>query len=283
MNARPRHATPQLALAAGFLLAGLCSGMGGEALRRALPGPSGDLLATLGLQGFLFCLAFAGEALLRPTMPGGLALGPGRIRATTVLILVVGFVVLSHGVSVALAWLSLREAGTLGEIDRIVRASRAGPALPLVLLAIGLSPAFGEELMFRGLIQGGVSARWGPRIAIAVSAAAFAILHGDWVHGSAAFLLGQCAGGHGLPRHQQHVRRALPRCRLATGRAAGCDPAAPADPHRRCSAALGLAQGKRPRGDSSDTDRRPTIEVRAMPISLRELRDVRRSFGTADR
>lgn len=190
MNARPRHATPQLALAAGFLLAGLCSGMGGEALRRALPGPSGDLLATLGLQGFLFCLAFAGEALLRPTMPAGLALGPGRIRATTVLILVVGFVVLSHGVSVALAWLSLREAGTLGEIDRIVRASRAGPALPLVLLAIGVAPAFGEELMFRGLIQGGVTARWGPRIAIAVSAAAFAVLHGDWVHGSAAFLLG---------------------------------------------------------------------------------------------
>lgn len=187
---------PRLSLAAGFLFAGVCAGMAGEALVRAVPGPTGVLLNTLGVQGFLFCLAFAGEALLRPLMPAGIALGPSRVRATTLLVLVLGFMVMSHAVSLGLGMLSLRDTGALAEIDRVLRETAAapGPGLPLALLAIGLAPAVCEELLFRGLVQGSVLRAAGPVAAIAVSSGAFALMHLEWVHGSAAFVLGVYLG-----------------------------------------------------------------------------------------
>ncbi|MEN8160218.1 MAG: CPBP family intramembrane glutamic endopeptidase [Myxococcota bacterium] len=106
------------------------------------------------LQGQLLwvLVAFAGATLL----PGrGLAerlglvrgrLGPGRVALG-----LLGFLLLSNGLHRVIVALELLEGSTLGEIDSVVRD--ATPTAPLlVLLAIGLAPAFGEELLFRGLL-----------------------------------------------------------------------------------------------------------------------------------
>jgi hypothetical protein len=135
-------------------------------------------------------VALGGAALL----PGGslaerLRLGPGRLPAVRVAVATLGFLALSHalhGIVVALGWL---DGTSLAELqERVRRASPVHPAL--VLLAIGLAPALGEELLFRGFLLRLFSLRWPGARAVLGSAAVFGAAHLDPVHGPAAFVLG---------------------------------------------------------------------------------------------
>jgi membrane protease YdiL (CAAX protease family) len=146
----------------------------------------GDLRGQL-----LYVLLALGGALL---LPGGslaekLRLGPGRLGIARVAVAALGFLALSHalhGIVVRLGWL---EGSSLAELDRRVR--EAGPAqAALVLLALGLAPALGEELLFRGFLLQLLSLRWPGLPAALGSAAVFGAAHLDPVHGGAAFALG---------------------------------------------------------------------------------------------
>jgi hypothetical protein len=71
----------------------------------------------------------------------------------------------------------------------------ASPARPwLVLLAIGLAPALGEELLFRGFLLRWLGTHLPGPAAVLGSAALFGAAHLDPVHGVAAFLLGAYLG-----------------------------------------------------------------------------------------
>jgi membrane protease YdiL (CAAX protease family) len=139
-------------------------------------------------------VALAGAALL----PGrGLAerlglrrgrLGPLRLGAG-----LLGFLLLSNGLHRLIVGMALFEGSTLGEIDTLVREV-SGTAPLLVLLAIGLAPALGEELLFRGFLQRWLSLRLSGPVAVLGAAALFGLAHLDVVHGPAAFLLGAYLG-----------------------------------------------------------------------------------------
>jgi membrane protease YdiL (CAAX protease family) len=153
--------------------------MGPDALWRDV---QGQLLYAL--------IAVAGAAILPGrSIAGRLGLGRGRLGAGRIAIALLGFLALSHALHGAVVWLGLLEGTTLAEIDEAVReASPAHPAL--VFLAIGIAPALGEELLFRGLLLRLLASRWPGVIAVLGSAALFGAAHLDVVHGAAAFLLG---------------------------------------------------------------------------------------------
>jgi membrane protease YdiL (CAAX protease family) len=139
-------------------------------------------------------VALAGTLLL----PGKgvvakLGLGPGRLALPRVLLAVAGFLLLSNGLHRAILALGLFEGSSLAELDRLAREASAEAPL-LVLLALGLAPALGEELLFRGLLLRTLAGRLGGPAAVLGSAALFGAAHLDPVHGAAAFLLGAYLG-----------------------------------------------------------------------------------------
>lgn len=141
-------------------------------------------------------VAFAGATLL----PGrglperlGLRAGLGRLGPLRLGAGLLGFLLLSNGLHRLIVGMELLEGSTLGEIDAVVReASRATPLL--VLLAIGLAPALGEELLFRGFLQRWLSLRLSGPVAVLGAATLFGLAHVDPVQGPAAFLLGLYLG-----------------------------------------------------------------------------------------
>lgn len=153
--------------------------MGPDALWRDV---QGQLLYAL--------LALAGAAALPGrSIADRLGLGSGRLGAGRIAVALLGFLALSHGLHGAVVWLGLLEGTTLAEIDEVVRETH--PAHPaLVFLAVGLAPALGEELLFRGFLLRLLASRWPGAIAVFGSAALFGAAHLDLVHGAAAFVLG---------------------------------------------------------------------------------------------
>jgi hypothetical protein len=149
-----------------------------------------------GLEGqLLWALVAVGGALILPGRSLGdrLGLGPGRLGKARGALALAGFLALSNGVHRAVLALGLLEGTTLAELDRVVR--EASPAQPwLVLLAIGLAPALGEELLFRGLLLRWLATRLPGPAAVLGSAVLFGAAHLDLVHGVAAFLLGAYLG-----------------------------------------------------------------------------------------
>lgn len=148
------------------------------------------LWADLRGQLLYVLLALGGAALLPGrSLAEKLRLGPGRLGTARIALAALGFLALSqalHGIVVRLGWL---EGSSLAELDRRVR--EAGPGhLALVVLALGLAPAVGEELLFRGFLLRLLSLRWPGVPAALGSAAAFGAAHLDPVHGGAAFVLG---------------------------------------------------------------------------------------------
>jgi membrane protease YdiL (CAAX protease family) len=135
-------------------------------------------------------LALGGATLLpEGSLAARLGLVRGRLGAARIGVALVGFLALSnalHGAVSALGWF---EGTTLAEIDRVAR--EASPLHPgLVWLAMGLAPALGEELLFRGFLLRLLARRWPGALAAAGSAAVFGAAHLDLVQGAAAFALG---------------------------------------------------------------------------------------------
>jgi membrane protease YdiL (CAAX protease family) len=181
--------------AAAILLLGVACALAGAAvLDRAPDDANAMLLATLASQALFACTALGGARLAgRTLLPRGLRLERPPLGAAALALLAIGFVCVSHGLALVLALLGLRDSGTLGEIDRVM-ADVSGPSWLLALLAIGLAPAIGEELLFRGLVQQAALRRLGAAGAILVSAVAFGAIHLDPVHSPTAFVLGLYLG-----------------------------------------------------------------------------------------
>jgi membrane protease YdiL (CAAX protease family) len=184
----------RLALAVGIALLalGLSGQIAGLAQEAALAGSV--LLSALAMSLLLAGLAVAGVVGLGSPHPlERLGLGRGRLPPRVLALLVLGVLTLSFAADGALRHADLRERGTLGKLDRTVAGARGG-SLVASTLFLGLAPAVGEELFFRGLLQRGLEARLGPALAIPLASLLFAAIHGDAVHGAAAFLLGLYLG-----------------------------------------------------------------------------------------
>ena len=180
--------------AALLLLGAACALAGAAVLAHAPNQAEAVLLATLASQGLFACTALGGARLAgRRLLPRGLRLERPTLGPAAIALLGVGFVCVSHALSLVLAALALRDTGTLGEIDRVVADAR-GPSRLLALLALGLAPAIGEELLFRGLVQQGARRRLGAARAVLLSATAFGAIHLDPVHSPTAFVLGLYLG-----------------------------------------------------------------------------------------
>jgi membrane protease YdiL (CAAX protease family) len=143
----------------------------------------------------LYALVALAGALILPgrTLSERLGLGRGRLGVGRIAFALLGFLALSSSLHGAVVWLGLLEGSSLAAIDEVVRvASPAHPAL--VFLAVGLAPALGEELLFRGFFLRLLEWRWPGLVAVLGSAAVFGAAHLDFVHGTAAFLLGGYLG-----------------------------------------------------------------------------------------
>jgi len=187
---------PRSALALGcFFSAILCLEGISWLLNHAEPSP--DRLLWIGLfsQGVWVCAAIGGAAVARSApLRDRLGLAPSTLSPGSFIVLLLGFVIFSHGLHQLLGVLQLRDAGALARIDGAVAAAAQGPSLLLAVVAFGLAPGLGEELLFRGLIQRALARRFAAGIAIGVASGLFALAHGDRIHSSAAFPLGLYLG-----------------------------------------------------------------------------------------
>jgi len=88
----------------------------------------------------------------------------------------------------------LEESDTLKQMTQIFREhGRNGFLIPLAIM-IGATPAFCEELLFRGYVQTRLTRSFGPVAGILVASFLFAAFHMDVVHVIAVFPLGLFLG-----------------------------------------------------------------------------------------
>ncbi|MFV0446362.1 MAG: lysostaphin resistance A-like protein [Planctomycetaceae bacterium] len=83
-----------------------------------------------------------------------------------------------------LAWL------TQFDVMQIVRQQAESTTFPVLLVALALAPAISEELVFRGLIGRGLTARWGVRTGVLLTTLIFAASHGTPAHALATVPVG---------------------------------------------------------------------------------------------
>lgn len=139
-------------------------------------------------------VAAVSAVLLAGRAPGRrLGLGPGRLGPGRTALLALGTLGASHALDGALDLSGLADESVLGQLPRVLEGARGG-RLAAALLGLGVAPAIAEELLCRGWIQRGLDERFGPALAIPVSAAFFGALHVDPVHAAFAVVLGLYLG-----------------------------------------------------------------------------------------
>jgi membrane protease YdiL (CAAX protease family) len=83
------------------------------------------------------------------------------------------------GVNVVIVLAHARVLGlTPADAWRDVTSYSAGQRIQIIL--VGIHVVFGEELLFRGYLQPGLSARYSPAVAVGVTALVFALYHVDF-------------------------------------------------------------------------------------------------------
>jgi len=140
-------------------------------------------------------LALIVIATLAARRPRRLALRlvPSRLPARGVAAAVVGILALSQ-VLESLA--QLAGVGRGPALDWMIHTlASAGPVgLLLAVLVVGGLAPLGEELFFRGYMLAQLREVWSSAPAIVVTALAFGLIHGEWVHGVLAAGLGLYLG-----------------------------------------------------------------------------------------
>ena len=122
-----------------------------------------------------------------------LRLVPSRVPAREILVMVVGILALSQGLESLVLLLDVGTGPTLEWMTRaMVSATPLG--LGLAVVVVGVLAPVGEELFFRGYMLTRLRLVWSPGPAILVSAIAFGIIHGEWVHGLLAAGIGVYLG-----------------------------------------------------------------------------------------
>ncbi len=74
-------------------------------------------------------------------------------------------------------------------VELMVQFARA-ESFPILVVAVALGPALGEELIFRGLIGNGLTARWGRAGGMLMTSLLFAVAHGFPPHALATIPIG---------------------------------------------------------------------------------------------
>lgn len=118
-----------------------------------------------------------------------LRLLPSPMSAGTLVALAVGALALSQALESLALLLGVGPGANLDWIGRTLAG--AGPVgfLLAVVVIGGLAPV-GEELFFRGFMQTRLRQAWSAGPAILVTALAFGLIHGEWVHGVLATGIG---------------------------------------------------------------------------------------------
>ena len=185
-----RRATAVLTLSAVALTAS--SGAVGE-----ITSPPGEFevmaLQGLWLEGWLALIALAGASLLPGRATARLGLGPGRLSATRVAVLVIGTLAASASLDGLLELTQWKAGSTLGEFEEMLTGIR-GRSLLLGIATFALMPGIAEELLCRGLVQRSLVARLGPVTGIAIASLIFGALHLDPIHALFAAPLGLYLG-----------------------------------------------------------------------------------------
>jgi membrane protease YdiL (CAAX protease family) len=190
MSAHTRRALAAAAFACAALFGAAAAALSSAEEARA----AALLWAALCSQGLWLSLALAGAlAQTRVSVGARLGLGPGTLSAVGVLAAAVGFIALSHVIHHALWALDLRHVGGLGRIDEMAAELRA-TSVVLAVVALGIAPGIGEELLFRGFLQRSLADHVRPSLAVLGASAAFGLAHGDLIHGGAAFAMGLYLG-----------------------------------------------------------------------------------------
>ncbi|MGH7390265.1 MAG: lysostaphin resistance A-like protein, partial [Candidatus Rokuibacteriota bacterium] len=149
-------------------------------------------------------------ATVRPLDARRVRLVPGRETGPMLVLIIVGTLALGQALDSATAIAGLANRGAMAEIRRALEGA-AGADLFAAVLVIGPIAGAAEEIFFRGFMQTALVAVWRPAVAVAVTAAAFALLHVEPIHATLALALGLWFGavteraGSALPAVAAHV------------------------------------------------------------------------------
>lgn len=121
---------------------------------------------------------------------------PYQLLIVTCLVLPLGGIAdLSYRLA-SIPWDFLKNQSDLfAQLDQVnmveqMQSMTAAIPLPLLILAISVSPAISEELVFRGLLVRGLLARWGVWSTMLISSFLFALIHFHPLHVMAVFPIG---------------------------------------------------------------------------------------------
>ena len=141
----------------------------------------------------LFGVAVVAARLEGAAVAARLGLGPSRATSRGAAAAVLGLLGLNFACSAALELAGVSSEGVMDVLGRALRGT--GPAgLLLGVVTIGIVPALGEEVLFRGLLQRRLAAHAGRWPAIVVTSAAFGVFHRDLLQGTVAFVAGLLLG-----------------------------------------------------------------------------------------
>ena len=122
-----------------------------------------------------------------------LRLVPSGVPAREILVMVAGILALSQALESLVLLLGVGTGPALEWMTRTM-GSTTPFGLALAIVVVGLLAPIGEELFFRGYMLTRLRQAWSPGPAILVSAIAFGIIHGEWVHGLLAAGIGVYLG-----------------------------------------------------------------------------------------
>jgi membrane protease YdiL (CAAX protease family) len=170
-----------------------------------------------GLPGILASAMASAAALVvtllvvaRPLDPVRLRLLPGRETGGQLGAMILGTLALGQTLDSITVLTGLANRGAMVAIRRAIEGA-AGADLFAAVVVIGVLAGSAEEVFFRGYMQGRLRERFRPPIAVALTSAAFALLHLEWIHAVMALVLGLWLGfvteqaGSALPAVAAHV------------------------------------------------------------------------------
>ena len=162
-------------------------------LQEVLLSPAG-FLGSIALSGALLSsAALLGARLDRQYWRDRLRLRGDRVRPLHLLLAALGVVGFGQVLDSLVALMGWTGWGVLGVMTDVV-AGLSAPGILAAVVLVGLVAGTAEELFFRGFVQTRLSQRFGPKLAIGVTALAFGAFHCDPLHSPLALGLGLYLG-----------------------------------------------------------------------------------------